>query len=132
MLGTNKVVTNFHLQDRLLGHCCVPSIERAKIIWEANYNRVAGHFGVEKIMAVLEQHFYWSKLRQDVNKYIGSYTACIIDKLTIIKKACTPLFVLLKGPGNPSRWNTYWAFHQPSGEMNVFLWWLIIFLKWRF
>ena len=58
-------VPNFHLQDALLchmGHLCVPSSERAKIIWEAHYSRVAGHFGVEKTVAVLQNYFYWLNL----------------------------------------------------------------------
>ena len=41
-LGTK--VPNFHLQDALLchlGHLCVLSRERAKMIWEAHYSRVA-------------------------------------------------------------------------------------------
>jgi hypothetical protein len=61
MLGTNSVVANFHLQDKLLchmGHLYIPSSERAKMIWEAHYSRVAGHFSVEKTVAVLEKHFY--------------------------------------------------------------------------
>jgi hypothetical protein len=42
MLGANAVVDNFHLQDGLkchLGHICVPSSERAKLIWEAHYSQ---------------------------------------------------------------------------------------------
>ena len=49
-------VPKFHLQDVLLchmGHLCVPSSEHAKMIWEAHCSRVAGHFEVEKIVAVL-------------------------------------------------------------------------------
>jgi hypothetical protein len=95
MLGANTVVTNFHLQDGLLchlGHLCVPSSERVKMIWESHYSRVAGHFGVEKTVAVLQQHFYWPKLRQDVNKYIRSCTACAISKPTTKKQGMyTPL-----------------------------------------
>jgi hypothetical protein len=56
MLGANAVVDNFHLQDGLLcclGHICVPSSERAKLIWEAHYSWVAGHFDIEKIVAIL-------------------------------------------------------------------------------
>jgi hypothetical protein len=77
MLGTNTVVIDFHLQDGLLchlGHLCVPSSERVKLIWEAHYIRVAGHFDIEKIVEVLQKHFYWPKLRQDVSKYIRSCT----------------------------------------------------------
>jgi hypothetical protein len=61
MLGANAVVDNFHLQDGFLcrlGHICVPSSERAKMIWEAHYIRVEGHFGVEKTVAMLQKHFY--------------------------------------------------------------------------
>jgi hypothetical protein len=44
MLGANAIVDNFHLQDGLvchLGHFYVPSSEKAKLIWEAQYNQVA-------------------------------------------------------------------------------------------
>ena len=88
MLGENSVVTNFHLQDGLLchlGHLCIPSSKWAKLIWEYYYSRVAGHFGVEKTVAVLQKHFYWPKLRQGVGKYIRSCTACAIAKLTTKK-----------------------------------------------
>jgi hypothetical protein len=62
------------------------------MIWEAHYSRVARHFGVEKIVAVLQNHFYWSKLRQDVCKYIRSCTSCAISKPTIKKQGLyTPL-----------------------------------------
>jgi hypothetical protein len=51
MLGANAVVDNFHLWDGLLcclGHISVPSSERVKLIWEAHYSRVVGHFGASK------------------------------------------------------------------------------------
>jgi hypothetical protein len=62
-IGTN--VSDFHIQDRLLchlGHLCVPASEHAKLIWEVHYSRMAGHFGVEKTVVVLQKYFYWSKL----------------------------------------------------------------------
>jgi hypothetical protein len=53
---------------------------------------VAGHFGVENIVAMLQKHFYWLKLRQEVNKYIRSCTACVIAKPTTKKQGMyTPL-----------------------------------------
>jgi hypothetical protein len=61
MLGANIVVDNFYLQDGLLcrlGHICVPSSEQVKFIWEAHYSQVAGHFGVENTVAMLQKHFY--------------------------------------------------------------------------
>jgi hypothetical protein len=56
MLGENVVVDNFHIQDGLLcrlGHIYVPSSERAKLIWESHYSRVAGHLVIENIVVML-------------------------------------------------------------------------------
>jgi hypothetical protein len=100
-LGTGAIVTNFHIQDGLLchlGHLYVPTSKRAKIIWEAHYSRVEGHFGIEKIVVIVHKHFYWPKLRQDINKYIRSYTACAISKPTIKKQG---LYTHLPIPEKP-------------------------------
>ena len=89
LLEVGTPVADFYLQDGLLchlGHLCVPSSECGKFIREAHYSRVAGHFGVEKTVAVLHKYFYWPKLRQDVSRYIRSCTACAIAKSTIKKQ----------------------------------------------
>jgi hypothetical protein len=65
LFGTCVIVTDFHIQDSLLchlGHVFVPASEHANIIWESHYSQMAGHFGVEKIVVVLQKHFYWPKL----------------------------------------------------------------------
>eukprot|EP00253_Pinus_taeda_P029383 PITA_29383 len=94
-------VPDFHLQDTLLchlEHLCVPSSECTKMIWEACYSWAAGHFGVEKTVAVLQKYFYWPNLRQNVVKYIRSCTACAIAKPTIKKQG---LYTLLPTPSRP-------------------------------
>ena len=94
-------VPNFHLQDALLchmGHLFVPSSERAKMIWEAHYSRVAGHFVVKKTVAVLQNYFYWPNLQQDVRKYIRSCTACAIAKPSIKNQG---LYTSLPTPSRP-------------------------------
>jgi hypothetical protein len=95
MLGANVVVDNFHLHDGLLcrlGHICVPSSKREKLIWEYHYNQVAGNFGIEKTVVILQKHFYWPKRQQEVNKYMRSCTAYAIAKLTTKKQGLyTPL-----------------------------------------
>jgi hypothetical protein len=88
LLGTGVTVTDFHIQDRLLchlGHLCVPTRKHENMIWEAHYSWVAGHFGVKKTVVVLQKHFYWPKLRQDIIKYIISCTSYSISKPTIKK-----------------------------------------------
>jgi hypothetical protein len=101
MLGANTFFANFHLQDGLLchmGHLYVPSSKHAKLIWEYHDSQVAGHFGVEKELAVLQKHFYWSKLRQDVDKYIRSCITCAIAKPTTKKQG---LYTPLPTPDRP-------------------------------
>jgi hypothetical protein len=68
-----------------LGHICVPTSERVNLIWESQYSQVAGNFGVKNTVAMLQKHFYWPKLRHEVNKYIRSCTACAIAKPTTKK-----------------------------------------------
>jgi len=43
-------------------HICVPSSDLAKMIWEAHYNQVERHFGMEKEVAILKSYFYWLKI----------------------------------------------------------------------
>jgi hypothetical protein len=99
-LGTSSTITDFHIHDGLLfhlGHLCVTVSEREKMIWEAHYGRVAGNFGIEKNVVILQRHFYSPKLWKDVNKYIRSYTACAISKSSIKKQGLyTPLPILDK------------------------------------
>jgi hypothetical protein len=59
---------------------------------------VAGHFGIEKTVAMLQKHFYWLKLRQEVNKYIKSCTFCVIVKSTTKKQS---LYTPLPTPDRP-------------------------------
>jgi hypothetical protein len=60
LFGTGANITDFHIQDKMLchmGHLCVPASERAKMIWEAHYSRVVGHFGVEKLWSLSRNIF---------------------------------------------------------------------------
>jgi hypothetical protein len=95
LLCTDVNVTNFHFQYGVLchlGHLCVLARECAKLIWEAYYSCMIGHFGIEKTVAILHKHFYWPKLRQDIIKYIISFTTYTISKTTIKKQGLyTPL-----------------------------------------
>jgi hypothetical protein len=75
-----------------LVHLCVPARECAKLIWKTHYIRMVGHFGMEKDVVILQKHFYWPKLRQDVRKYIIFCTSCAISKVAIKKQGLyTPL-----------------------------------------
>jgi hypothetical protein len=101
LLGTCVIVTNFHIQDGLLchlGHLYIPASERAKLIWEAHYSRMARHFGMERIVVVLQKKNYWPKIRQYVSKYIIYFTSCAITKTSIKKQG---LYTPLPTPDKP-------------------------------
>jgi hypothetical protein len=101
MLGANSVVANFHLQDGLLcclGHLCVPSSERMKLIWEAHYSRVAGHFGVKRQWQCCRNISTGRNFDRMSDKYIRSFTACAISKPTTKKQG---LYTPLPTPNRP-------------------------------
>ena len=101
LVSVGTPVANLHLQDRSLchlGYLCVPSSECVKLICESHYSWVVGHFGVDKMVFVLQKYFYWPKLWQDVNKYIRSCIACAIAKPTIKKQG---LYKPLPAPNKP-------------------------------
>jgi hypothetical protein len=53
---------------------------------------VVGHVDVKKIVVMLQKHFYWPKLRQEVIKFIRSCTPYAIAKPTTTKQGMyTPL-----------------------------------------
>lgn len=49
---------------------CLPNIAlRGDMIWEF-YVGVVGHFGIDKIIAMIEDCFYWPSLKRDLAKII--------------------------------------------------------------
>jgi hypothetical protein len=76
--------------------------------------------------------FLWPKLQQDVGKYISSFTACIISKMTTEKQG---MYTPLPTPDRP--WESISMDYMSSlsstkkGNDCVFFM-LIAFLRWRF
>ena len=109
------------------GHLYVPTRVSAKLIWEAHYSWMEGHFGVEKTVAVLKKHFHWPKLQHDVSKYIRSCTSCAIAKLAIKKQGLYTPLPTPERPWESISMNYMSTFHLPRKEMIAYLWWLIGF-----
>jgi hypothetical protein len=60
----------------------------------------------------------------------GPALPALLPNWPLRNKVGTPLLLLLIGHGNPSQWTTCRASHPPNGEMTVFLWLWISFLRW--
>jgi hypothetical protein len=68
------------LQDGLLYHannlCVLASFVHLLFLQEANGGGLMGHFGVKKTEDVLATHFFWLKMRRDVERYMSRCTTC--------------------------------------------------------
>jgi hypothetical protein len=58
-------------------HLCVPlSSMHELLVHEAHGGWLMGHFGVVKILDVLHEHFYWLKMKKDVQRICDKYITC--------------------------------------------------------
>jgi hypothetical protein len=56
---------------------CIPaSSVRLLLLQEAHGGGLMGHFGVKKTEAILSNHFFWPKMRQDVERFIARCSTC--------------------------------------------------------
>lgn len=93
------------------------------MIWEAHYSRVAGHFGIGKTTSILQKHFYWPKMKQDIISYIQACAACAIAKPANRKLG---LYLPLPIPNKPwhlFQWILCQNFQLPGGDMIVYMLW---------
>nr|GEW09675.1 RNA-directed DNA polymerase [Tanacetum cinerariifolium] len=53
---------------------------RKAIVLEGHAGGLAGHFGHDKTLALLREHFYWPKMERDVNRLLERCRTCHIAK----------------------------------------------------
>ena len=53
---------------------------RDLIVKEAHERDLAGHFGINKTLEILKEHFYWPKIGEDVHKVISRCAICHMAK----------------------------------------------------
>jgi hypothetical protein len=70
----------FYLMDGYLfkeNRLCVPASSlRELLVREAHGGGLMGHFGVAKTLDVLHEHFYWPKMKRDVQRICEQCIAC--------------------------------------------------------
>nr|CAD1820506.1 unnamed protein product [Ananas comosus var. bracteatus] len=78
---------------------CIPQCSlRYFIIKEAHEGGLSGHFGRDKTVALLQEHFYWPHLYKDVSNYIARCKTCHIAKSHVQN---TGLYTPLPVPNAP-------------------------------
>jgi hypothetical protein len=75
-----RIWNKYVLHDDIL-YCankvCVPgSFIRLLFLQKAHGGGLIGHFRVKKIEDVLATHFFWAKIRHDVERYVSRCTTC--------------------------------------------------------
>ncbi|KAJ9536642.1 hypothetical protein OSB04_un000191 [Centaurea solstitialis] len=78
---------------------CIPKCStRELLVREAHGGGLMGHFGVQKTLDVLKEHFFWPKMRDDVNKICER---CVTCKQAKSKSKPHGLYTLLPIPCEP-------------------------------
>ena len=78
---------------------CVPRTSfRDLLVWEMHAGGLAGHFGRDKTIALVEDRFYWPSLKRDVARIVAQCKTCQIAKA---KKQNTGLYTPLPVPHEP-------------------------------
>jgi len=70
----------FHLHDGFLfraNKLCIPDCSvRLMLLQEAHAGGLMGHFGAKKTEQVLADHFFWPKMRRDVERHVLRCITC--------------------------------------------------------
>jgi transposase InsO family protein len=72
----NKFILNDGFVFRANKLCIPASSVRLLLLQEAHGGGLMGHFGVKKTEDILATHFFWPKMRRDVERYVARCTAC--------------------------------------------------------
>ena len=74
--------SNLSVQQGLLvdaqGRVCIPKDEeiRTLLISEAHDSPMAGHFGMDKTLELVQRYWYWRGLQRDVREYVKTCATC--------------------------------------------------------
>ncbi|XP_019435366.1 PREDICTED: uncharacterized protein LOC109341851, partial [Lupinus angustifolius] len=78
---------------------CLPKVSiRDLLVKESHEGGLMGHFGVQKTLDILKEHFYWPHMRRDVQKLCEN---CIICKRAKTTSMPHGLYTPLPVPDNP-------------------------------
>ena len=78
---------------------CIPRTSfRDLLIWEMHAGGLAGYFGRDKIIALVEDRFYWPSLKKDVARIVAQCRTCRLAKTN---KHNTGLYTPLPVPHEP-------------------------------
>jgi len=72
----NKYVVNDGFVFRANKLCIPASSVRLLLLQEAHLGGLMGHFGAKKTEDILAGHFFWPKMRRDMDRFVARCTTC--------------------------------------------------------
>jgi hypothetical protein len=85
-VGGNMALTQgeYFMQDGYLfkgKQLCIPiGSMRGNIIRELHSSGLAGHFGKDKMLALIEDKYYWLNMKKDITRYMAQCRICQMAK----------------------------------------------------
>ena len=84
-LGPSRDYDEYVLHEGYLSRgnrLCIPrTSSRDFLIWEVHAGGLAGHFGRNKIIELLEHRFFWPSLKRDVTRIVAQCRTCDVAKM---------------------------------------------------
>ena len=101
-IGPSKEHSQYTLLDGYLfkeNRLCIPKTSvREFLVWETHAGGLAGHFGKNKTILAVEEHFFWPSLKRDVAQIVARCRTCAVAKQ---RKQNTGLYTPLPVPSCP-------------------------------
>jgi hypothetical protein len=95
------------------------------LLQESHVGGLAGHFGVQKSLNMLGDHFFWPHMRRDVQHYVERCTTCLKAKSHLKPHQQFQMF-----HGKIYQWILFWDYLGLRGGGIPYLLSSIYFLKW--
>jgi hypothetical protein len=129
--GWNKFIVSDGFVFRANKLCIPASSVRLLLLHEAHGGGLMGHFGVKKTEDILAGHFFWPRMRSDVERFVALCTTCQKAKSRLNAHG---LYLPLPVPNAP--WEDismdFVLVYQGVGRVVIVcLLWLIDFLRWH-
>ncbi|KAI0507426.1 hypothetical protein KFK09_013551 [Dendrobium nobile] len=100
--GDERIIGDFMLEDGYLFRsqklCITKTSLREFFVWELHAGGLAGHFGQAKIIAAIENRFFWPSLKRDVSRLVKRCHTCQLAKQ---RKQNIDLYTPLPVPNQP-------------------------------
>jgi hypothetical protein len=129
-----RMSNKYVLQDGLLYRanklCVLPSFVRLLFLQKTHGGGLMGHFGVKKTKDVLAAHFFWPKMRHDVERYVSRCTICNKPKTRLNPHGLYMPLHILSVHWEDIFMNFVLGLPRTKRGGITFLWLSIIFLKW--